>query len=35
LAAAGIKRIKYHRDYRNDDLVKDILGESGVALEQL
>jgi deoxycytidylate deaminase len=35
LAAAGIKRIKYHRDYRNDELVKDILGESGVALEQL
>ena len=35
LAAAGIKGIKYHRDYRNDDLVKDILSESGLALEQL
>ena len=35
LAAAGIKGIKYHRDYRNDDLVKDILAESGLALEQL
>tara|TARA_B100000989_G_scaffold48303_1_gene31505 strand:- start:765 stop:1253 length:489 start_codon:yes stop_codon:yes gene_type:complete len=35
LAAAGIKRIKYHRDYRNDDLVKDILAECGLALEQL
>ena len=35
LAAAGIKRIKYHCDYRNDDLVKDILAESGLALEQL
>lgn len=35
LAAAGIRRIKYHRDYRNDDLVKDILLESGVELAQL
>ena len=35
LAAAVIKRIKYHRDYRNDELVKDILGECGVALDQL
>lgn len=35
LAAAGIHCIKYHRDYRNDDLVRDILGESGVLVEQL
>ena len=35
LAAAGIRHIKYHRDYRNDDLVKDILLESGVELAQL
>lgn len=35
LAAAGIRRIQYHRDYRNDDLVKDILLESGVELAQL
>lgn len=35
LAAAGIGCIKYHRDYRNDELVKDILRESGVELEQL
>ena len=35
LAAAGINCIKYHCDYRNDDLVKDILHESGVKLEQL
>jgi len=35
LAAAGIANIKYHRDYRNDHLVKDILSESGVHLEQL
>jgi dCMP deaminase len=35
LAAAGISSIKYHRDYRNDELVKEILTESGVSLEQL
>ena len=35
LAAAGISCIKYHCEYRNDDLVEDILYESGVKLEQL
>jgi deoxycytidylate deaminase len=35
LAAAGISCIKYHRDYRNDELVKEILTESGVCLERL
>ncbi|WP_269526367.1 deoxycytidylate deaminase [Coraliomargarita parva] len=35
LAAAGIDAIYYHRDYRNDDLVKEILTESGVHLKQL
>lgn len=35
LAAAGIDCIKYRRDYRNDNMVKDILGESGVELVQL
>lgn len=35
LAAAGIRLIKYHRDYRNDDLVKDLLRESGIELVQL
>jgi dCMP deaminase len=35
LAAAGISCIKYHRDYRNDDMVKEILSESGVVIEQL
>ena len=34
-AAAGICCIKYHNDYRNDDLVKEILAESKVALEKL
>ena len=35
LAAAGISCVKYHYDYRNDDLAKDILHESGVKLKQL
>jgi dCMP deaminase len=35
LAAAGIRCIKYHRDYRNDDLVREILAESHVSVEQL
>lgn len=35
LAAAGILCIKYHRDYRNDDMVKDLLGESGIEIVQL
>mgnify|MGYP006298068665 FL=1 len=35
LAAAGIHCIKYHRDYRNDDLVREILAESKVLVEQL
>jgi dCMP deaminase len=35
LAAAGIRSIKYHRDYRNDDMVKDLLAESGIEIIQL
>lgn len=35
LAAAGIRRINYHHDYRNDEMARDILAESGIALEQL
>lgn len=35
LAAAGIKTIKYRHDYKNDDLVKQILEEAGVAIQQL
>jgi dCMP deaminase len=35
LSAAGIAKIKYRKDYRNDPLVKEILLESGVAIEQL
>lgn len=35
MAAAGIRTIKYHRDYRNDDLVKELLAGSGILMEQL
>lgn len=35
LAASGISAIKYRTDYRNDDLVKELLAESGVKLIQL
>lgn len=35
LAAAGISTIKYHHEYRNDMLVREILTESGVSIEQL
>ena len=34
LAAAGVRAIKYHFDYRNDPLVKDLLSEVGVAIRQ-
>ena len=35
LSAAGIRCIKYHSDYRNDELVEEILAESHVALLKL
>ena len=35
LAAAGIVGIKYHHDYKNDNLVRQILQESGIKVEQL
>ena len=35
LTAAGIREIVYHYDYRNDELVADLLAESGVSLAQL
>ena len=35
LAAAGISAIKYHRDYRNDKLVKELLSGSCVSIKQL
>ena len=35
LAAAGIRCIKYHRDYRNDELVQELLAGAGVTVEKL
>lgn len=35
LASAGIRSIKYHHDYRNDPLVRDLLAEAGVAIIKL
>lgn len=35
LAAAGVSCIKYHRDYRNDELVKEILDECNIRVEKL
>lgn len=35
LAAAGIRVVKYHVDYRNDPLVADILSEAGVVITRL
>lgn len=35
LAAAGIRSVKYHFDYRNSPLVSDLLNEAGVTITQL
>ena len=35
ISAAGIRLVKYHADYRNDELVKEILAESKVGLLKL
>lgn len=35
LAAAGVRAIKYHLDYRNDSLVLELLQESRIGLTQL
>lgn len=35
LAAAGIRVINYHFDYKNDPLVVDLLKESGIELRKL
>ncbi|RME73045.1 MAG: dCMP deaminase [Verrucomicrobia bacterium] len=35
LAAAGIRTIKFHLDYRNDELTRDILVEAGVGIIKL
>ncbi|MDE0822217.1 MAG: deaminase, partial [Opitutales bacterium] len=35
LAAAGVQTVKYHFDYKNDALVRELFVESHVDLEQL
>jgi dCMP deaminase len=35
LAAAGIKQIKYHDDYKNDELVKSLAMETGISIQKL
>jgi dCMP deaminase len=35
LAAAGIRVIKYHTDYRNDPLVTDLLSDAGIVISRL
>jgi len=35
IAAAGIRTIKFHQDYRNDELTRDILVEAGVGIVKL
>jgi dCMP deaminase len=35
LAAAGIRVVKYHHEYRVDPLVADLLGEAGVVISRL
>jgi dCMP deaminase len=35
LAAAGIRHIRYHWNYRNDPLVPELLAESNVSISQL
>jgi dCMP deaminase len=34
MAAAGIRRVAYHFDYNNDELVGELLSEAGVGVEQ-
>lgn len=35
LASAGIKYIKYHDDYKNDELVKELAMEVGISIQKL
>ena len=34
LAAAGIRTIKYHTDYHNDPIARELLAEAGVAISK-
>lgn len=35
LASAGIKQIKFHDDYKNDELVKNLAIEVGISIQKL
>lgn len=35
LASAGIAEVRYHRDYKNDPLVAQLLGDAGIKILQL
>lgn len=35
LAAAGIRAVKYHIDYKNDPLVHSLFAETGIMIQQL
>ena len=35
LASAGITQIKYHDDYKNDELVKQLATEAGISIQKL
>lgn len=35
LAASGIKHIKYHEDYKNDDLVNTILQNVNISIDKI
>ncbi len=35
LASAGIRRVKYLTDYRNDPIVTELLDEAGISMEKL
>ena len=34
LIASGIKKIIYHKDYKNDELVRDLMEQSNITIQQ-
>lgn len=35
IIAAGVKAVKYHSDYRNDPIAKELFDEAGISVAQL
>jgi len=35
MAAAGISAVKYHMDYRNDEIVAELLGGAKISIDKL